>query len=106
VLSNTPAWSSRPTPRLHDALPILPNGGLLEFNLSRFSLKPGDSKPVPNMAPGNWIRIDVSDNGTGIPEEVMPHIYDPFFTTKPRSEEHTSELQSRENLVCRLLLEK
>src|SRR5690606_41751682 len=27
-------------------------------------------------------------------------------TTVPRSEEHTSELQSRENLVCRLLLEK
>src|SRR5690606_41372418 len=26
--------------------------------------------------------------------------------TPPRSEEHTSELQSRENLVCRLLLEK
>src|SRR5690606_40538381 len=26
--------------------------------------------------------------------------------TLPRSEEHTSELQSRENLVCRLLLEK
>src|SRR5690606_40758737 len=28
------------------------------------------------------------------------------FSTKARSEEHTSELQSRENLVCRLLLEK
>src|SRR5690606_27453045 len=28
------------------------------------------------------------------------------ITTKQRSEEHTSELQSRENLVCRLLLEK
>src|SRR5690606_39349317 len=27
-------------------------------------------------------------------------------TLYPRSEEHTSELQSRENLVCRLLLEK
>src|SRR6266700_4323268 len=27
-------------------------------------------------------------------------------TTRRRSEEHTSELQSRENLVCRLLLEK
>src|SRR5690606_39939023 len=27
-------------------------------------------------------------------------------TARPRSEEHTSELQSRENLVCRLLLEK
>src|SRR5690606_41570973 len=28
------------------------------------------------------------------------------FLVAPRSEEHTSELQSRENLVCRLLLEK
>src|SRR5436309_10037469 len=28
------------------------------------------------------------------------------FSFVPRSEEHTSELQSRENLVCRLLLEK
>src|SRR5690606_40900618 len=31
-------------------------------------------------------------------------MFDPFL--KGRSEEHTSELQSRENLVCRLLLEK
>src|SRR5690606_42099288 len=30
----------------------------------------------------------------------------PTNRTTPRSEEHTSELQSRENLVCRLLLEK
>src|SRR5690606_39571242 len=29
-----------------------------------------------------------------------------YFSTMMRSEEHTSELQSRENLVCRLLLEK
>src|SRR5690606_39380866 len=30
----------------------------------------------------------------------------PTAPARPRSEEHTSELQSRENLVCRLLLEK
>src|SRR5690625_5898552 len=34
---------------------------------------------------------------------VLPDITNPFF---PRSEEHTSELQSRGHLVCRLLLEK
>src|SRR5690606_40345396 len=41
---------------------------------------------------------------------TVVEVYDPAmnsWTTKPaRSEEHTSELQSRENLVCRLLLEK
>src|SRR5690606_41308968 len=33
-------------------------------------------------------------------------VYELFPSITPRSEEHTSELQSRENLVCRLLLEK
>src|SRR5690606_39513380 len=34
------------------------------------------------------------------------HITDVTNASRTRSEEHTSELQSRENLVCRLLLEK
>src|SRR5690606_39540724 len=42
-------------------------------------------------------------NKAGV-EKVEEHIAD--ATAKGRSEEHTSELQSRENLVCRLLLEK
>src|SRR5690606_40807777 len=38
-------------------------------------------------------------------EQTDPHI-NKAVDANPRSEEHTSELQSRENLVCRLLLEK
>src|SRR5690606_42036131 len=43
--------------------------------------------------------------------KTLECVYDTVKTyreasTRPRSEEHTSELQSRENLVCRLLLEK
>lgn len=30
-----------------------------------------------------WIRIAISDNGSGIPEEVKNRLFDPFFTTKP-----------------------
>src|SRR5436305_9194139 len=37
------------------------------------------------------------------PGNVMEHTWKPHFS---RSEEHTSELQSRPHLVCRLLLEK
>src|SRR5690606_40397583 len=42
-------------------------------------------------------------------EDVLPTLTSPLAATdewKQRSEEHTSELQSREKLVCRLLLEK
>jgi signal transduction histidine kinase len=35
----------------------------------------------PGQADG--IRIEVLDNGSGIPEELLGRIFDPFFTTKP-----------------------
>src|SRR5207302_10972232 len=42
--------------------------------------------------------------GHGVPPEPVPIVDEAIKWN--RSEEHTSELQSRENLVCRLLLEK
>src|SRR5436309_6772820 len=41
-----------------------------------------------------------------LPKELMEAILKYDWPGNVRSEEHTSELQSRENLVCRLLLEK
>jgi two-component system, NtrC family, sensor kinase len=32
---------------------------------------------------GNQIAIQIKDNGCGIPEQSIPRLYDPFFTTKP-----------------------
>jgi signal transduction histidine kinase len=29
------------------------------------------------------VRVEIQDNGSGIPKEVMSKIFDPFFTTKP-----------------------
>src|SRR5215475_12006380 len=42
----------------------------------------------------------------GVPGDWLPAGFDVIPQCGGRSEEHTSELQSRENLVCRLLLEK
>src|SRR5436309_6053925 len=48
--------------------------------------------------------LPISTGRSGSPTTWSPG--DATVWSSPRSEEHTSELQSRENLVCRLLLEK
>jgi signal transduction histidine kinase len=31
---------------------------------------------------GRWIAVDVSDNGAGIPEDILPYVFEPFHSTK------------------------
>src|SRR3712207_7534706 len=76
---------------LHDALPISPiSRGQGKDQKAAISVK----RPWTNSAP-SWVKNDVTARGLLL--AVIP---------APRSEEHTSELQSRQYLVCRLLLEK
>jgi signal transduction histidine kinase len=35
-----------------------------------------------SLVPNGFVRVDISDNGHGIPENIMSKIFDPFFTTK------------------------
>src|SRR2546427_2702772 len=74
---------------LHDALPILSDRLLAE--MAKYSW-PGNIRELENL-----IKIYVL---FGSEEDLRATICD------GRSEEHTSELQSQSNLVCRLLLEK
>ena len=37
-----------------------------------------------NLQPGKYICISVKDTGIGIPVEILPHIFDPYFTTKEK----------------------
>lgn len=58
-------------------------GGILQFALSRLCISENERPPLPELTAGNWILLSISDNGAGIPESILPHIFDPFYTTKP-----------------------
>ncbi|MGB5960161.1 MAG: cache domain-containing protein [Coleofasciculaceae cyanobacterium] len=40
-------------------------------------------KIITSLVEKKWIKIQISDNGSGIPESLQKQIFDPFFTTKP-----------------------
>ncbi len=61
------------------------NPGAIEIRTSSCQLASSDIEifyPDQALAPGMYIRLEVTDNGCGIPDEVLPRIFDPFFTTK------------------------
>jgi len=66
-----------------NARDAMPDGGTLHFDLADFHLEPGQAAPLPELPPGDWVRITVADSGMGIPGEIRLHLFEPFYTTKP-----------------------
>lgn len=57
-------------------------GGELNIYLKRVRIEDQSALPTLDLAEGDYIRLTVSDSGTGISDEVKARIYEPFFTTK------------------------
>src|SRR5690606_42021730 len=105
VFSLTPT----PTPEiytlsLHDALPICRYFRKPQ-SLQRSRISGAMSASPTRTSLDALVEIAQTINTLRDPEAVLEKVLEIAMETL-RSEEHTSELQSRENLVCRLLLEK
>ncbi|MDV7144598.1 response regulator [Tropicimonas sp. TH_r6] len=67
-----------------NARDAMPGGGTLCVETSTVQLAEGDSAcEVQGLAPGPYVRLVVSDTGNGIAPEILPRIFEPFFSTKP-----------------------
>jgi CheY-like chemotaxis protein len=61
----------------------MPGGGHVVIETRKQHVEDPPATANPIMKPGDYVRLSVTDCGTGIPAEDLQHIFDPFFTTKP-----------------------
>lgn len=58
------------------------NGGVLEIGLSSVFLAERQEADAHDLPEGAYVKVTVSDTGTGIDPRYIEHIFEPFFTTK------------------------
>jgi PAS domain S-box-containing protein len=57
-------------------------GGLLQMTLKDVTLNRNEGISIRGLKPGNYLQVEISDTGQGIPEHILQSIFEPYFTTK------------------------
>ena len=66
-----------------NARDAMPSGGTVSIRTANETITQAGALGSAIMPPGDYVRIEVSDTGTGMSKEIQSKIFDPFFTTKP-----------------------
>ncbi len=76
-------------------------GGKLTIETSTIDVGPGQEPPsaVSDLVPGEYVALVVSDNGSGMSDEVKARLFEPFFTTKPNGERNRLGLATTYGIV-------
>ncbi|RMH36868.1 MAG: PAS domain S-box protein [Nitrospirae bacterium] len=66
-----------------NARQAMPQEGLITIRGENVIVDEANHAQFPTLLPGHYVKLEFEDRGPGIPEEDLPKVFDPYFTTKP-----------------------
>jgi len=58
----------------------MPDGGVIDVSACNISLS---AKEYQSHDAGNYVKLSIKDHGIGISKDLLPNIFDPYYTTNP-----------------------
>src|SRR5262249_7147310 len=65
-----------------NARDAMPEGGRIRIGVANAELGAAEVEPGSNARVGSFVRISVTDDGTGMDADTLAHAFEPFYTTK------------------------
>jgi PAS domain S-box-containing protein len=69
-----------------NARDAMPSGGTLSIDTENITADADYAAHRAGMAPGRYVRLRVSDTGSGMTREIQDRVFEPFYSTKPRGQ--------------------
>jgi PAS domain S-box-containing protein len=66
-----------------NARDALPDGGSVVLSAQNVRLSEAEARLSDGLCSNDYVRVDVRDDGVGMPADVLAKVFEPFFTTKP-----------------------
>ncbi len=63
---------------------MMAKGGILQISLSNAHVNASQAGRNPDIRPGHYLKLTISDTGQGMSAHVLKRIYEPYFTTKAK----------------------
>jgi two-component system cell cycle sensor histidine kinase/response regulator CckA len=70
-----------------NAREAMPQGGAIRIRAENIDSVPGKNRELPNNQDVKYVKVSIQDQGVGIPKDMLPQVFDPYFSSKEMGQE-------------------
>ncbi len=72
---------------ISNAREAMPQGGAIRIRAENVDSVPGENRQLPDNQGAKYVKVSIQDQGVGIAKDILPQVFDPYFSSKEMGQE-------------------